>query len=111
MVFRIARMIDAMKEKQEYIIPDNVRSDFEVVQNVTVKDLVCFLPTLLVVVPILLIPISIYVKIPVSTICLIVSAVLVYLRPVRENIPFWQHARDLVRFSIRTKVYYYRKER
>ncbi|MFC6603506.1 hypothetical protein ACFQDF_21375 [Ectobacillus funiculus] len=62
MVFRIARMIDAMKEKQEYIIPDNVSSDFEVVQNVTVKDLVCFLPTLLVVVPILLMPISIYVN-------------------------------------------------
>ncbi|WP_028399665.1 hypothetical protein [Ectobacillus panaciterrae] len=99
-----------MEEKQEYTIPGNVNGNFEIMQNVTLRDLVCFLPSLLLDIPVLLMPISMYIKIPVITITLMVSAVLVYVRPVRENIPFWQHARELVRFHARQRVYYYRKE-
>ncbi|MCP8968948.1 hypothetical protein [Ectobacillus ponti] len=99
-----------MREKEEYTIPDNVRGHFEVAPNVSLKDLLYFVPGLLIVIPVLLMPVSMYVKIPAATICLAVSGVLVYLRPVRENIPFWQHVRELLRFAVRQRMYTYRKE-
>ncbi|MBO9128969.1 hypothetical protein [Bacillus sp. 165] len=99
-----------MQEKQEYTIPGNVSGNFEVMQNVTLKDLLCFLPSLLLDIPVLLMPITMYIKIPIVTITMVISAVFVYVRPVRENIPFWQHARELLRFATRQRVYYYRKE-
>ncbi|MFX3625298.1 MAG: hypothetical protein ACE3JP_15030 [Ectobacillus sp.] len=99
-----------MQDKREYTVPDNVRGDFEILQNVTLKDLICFLPLLLIDIPVLLMPISMYVKLPIVIITLLVSAILVYVRPVRENIPFWQHVFEHVRFKRRQRVYYYRKE-
>ncbi|MDG4656335.1 hypothetical protein P6P90_03220 [Ectobacillus antri] len=99
-----------MEEKQEYTIPGNVNGQFEVLPHVTLRDLLCFVPSLLLDIPIFLMPISMYIKIPIITITLMVSAVLVYVRPVRENIPFWHHARECLRFFNRQRVYYYRKE-
>ncbi|HDX9701724.1 TPA: hypothetical protein ROY42_005647 [Bacillus thuringiensis] len=99
-----------MKEKKEYFIPDNVSPKFEIVQNITVKDLLVFVPSILVDVPLLFSDISIYVKAPVVSITAIVPMILVYFRPVRQNIPFWQHGKELLQFVFRQRVYEYQKE-
>lgn len=99
-----------MDQKQEYTIPENVNGDFEIMQHVTLKDSLCFIPALLLIIPIILMPISIYIKVPFVTIIVIISCVFVYVRPVRENIPFWRHANELIHYYYRQRLYYYRKE-
>ncbi|BCC80217.1 hypothetical protein BC30090_p319 (plasmid) [Bacillus cereus] len=99
-----------MREKREYMIPRNVRSDFEVMKNVTVKDTLFLLPAVIVDVPLILSPASIYVKIPISIIMLLFPVFAIWFRPVRENVPFWKHARDVFNFLARQKTFYFRKE-
>lgn len=99
-----------MDQKQEYTIPENVNGDFEILQHVTLKDSLCFIPALLLIIPVVLMPISLYVKVSFVTITLIISCVFVYVRPVRENIPFWRHAVELIHYHYRQRLYYYRKE-
>ncbi|QWI25645.1 hypothetical protein EXW34_31230 (plasmid) [Bacillus mycoides] len=99
-----------MREKREYMIPRNVRSDFEVMKNVTAKDTLFLLPAVIVDVPLILSPASVYVKIPVSIVLLMFPIFMIWFRPVRENIPFWRHARDVFNFLTRQKTFYFRKE-
>ncbi|BCC56628.1 hypothetical protein [Bacillus cereus] len=99
-----------MKEKKEFLIPQNVSPQFEVFQNVTIKDLLIFVPSVVIDVPLIFLDISIYVKAPIISITAIVPMLLVYFRPVRQNIPFWQHGKELLRFAFRQRVYEYQKE-
>ena len=99
-----------MSEKKEFIIPKNVKAEFEIVQNVGLKELMLFIPSAVISIPVILVPISFAFKISIVGSLLVIPFGLVWYRPTRDNIPFWKHVLGSLKFMNRQRKFYYRKD-
>lgn len=95
--------------EKAFFIPKNVNPEFEIVGHLTIKDLVFFIPSLVIDIPLLFTPIPTVAKIVASTITLFIPFSLVYIRPHRENIQAWKVLMWEFQFRKRQKKYTYRK--
>lgn len=101
----------------EFLIPKNVSSKFEIIQNVGLKDMLFFVPSLIIdagfalFVPLPLLPKYIIpAKIVLCGIMLFIPFALVYIRPLRENIPAWKMIVWKYKFTKRQKTFHFRKK-
>lgn len=98
-------------EEKEFIIPKNTKAEFEIMQNVSLKDLLVFVPSVLIDVPLILfVPVSPVFKIVFTAATLFIPLFLVFIRPIRENIPAWKHIVWKFKYVNSQKKFYYRKE-
>lgn len=96
--------------EKEFQIPKNVSPKFEIAQNLVINDLTFFIPSVVIDVPVLFLVPNVLAKIIICAATLMVPFSLVYLRPVRENIPAWVHLVEKHRFNRRQKRFVYRKK-
>lgn len=104
-------------KETEFQIPKNVSSKFELIENVGLKDLAFFIPSVLIDVSVTLfvhlsLPTSYIIpaKIVFCAITLFIPFALVYIRPLRENIPGWKQLLWRHQFNKRQKVFKFRKK-
>jgi amino acid permease len=99
-----------VKDK-DFIIPKNVNARFEIIPNVSMRDKLFFIPSILIDVSLFLfVPINPVAKVVISAVTLFIPFALVFIRPIRPNIPIWKHIKWKLEFGNRQKKFYYRKE-
>lgn len=98
-------------DKKDFVIPKNVNSKFELIPNVGLKDMIFFIPSLVIDIPLaLLVPISPPTKIIFCAVSFFVPFSLVFIRPLRENIPAWKQLVWRFQYMKRQKRFIYRKK-
>lgn len=98
-------------ENKEFVIPKNVNSKFEIIPNVGIKDLLFFIPSLVIDIPFaIFMPISPPFKIIFCAVSFFIPFALVFIRPLRENIPAWKQLVWRFQFVKRQKRFVYRKK-
>lgn len=107
-----------MQNKEtEFLIPKNVSSRFELIQNIGLKEMLFFVPSLIIdagfamFVPLplpsrFIIP----AKIVFSGFMLFIPFALVYIRPIRDNVPVWKMIVWKYKFKKRQKTFEFRKK-
>jgi hypothetical protein len=98
-------------ENKDFIIPKNVNSQFELIPNVGLKDMVFFLPSIVIDIPmIMFVPASPILKIILCSVSFFIPFCLVFIRPLRENIPAWKQLVWAFQFKNRQKRFEHRKK-
>ncbi|MGG1571656.1 hypothetical protein [Fictibacillus sp. NRS-1165] len=97
--------------KREFLIPENVSSDYEIFQNFTLKSFLWYLPGFAIDAALFCFVEGLY---PVKGVAVIISLALpsamILARPVRDNIPFYKHLMWWIKDTQSQQVYYYKKE-
>jgi hypothetical protein len=104
-------------KETEFQIPKNVSSKFELIENVGLKDMAFFIPSVLIDVSVTLfvhlsLPTQYIIpgKIVFCAVALFIPFALVYIRPIRENIPGWKQLLWRYQFNKRQKIFKFRKK-
>ncbi|PGE83602.1 hypothetical protein COM62_31240, partial [Bacillus pseudomycoides] len=70
-------------EEKEFIIPKNVNAGFEIIQNVGLKDMLFFIPSIVFNIPFIwFVSVNPIVKIVVAVFSIFIPFVLVFVRPI-----------------------------
>jgi hypothetical protein len=101
-----------MNEKKSFMIPRNFKAQYEILPGVNLKDLLFFIPSIIIDVPIVLwIPIGTGAKIAISVILFFIPFLAVFIKPVQpRDIRAWQLAKYKLQYISEQKTFYYRKE-